>query len=241
MPDHLVRSLWVWPFILAGLFYRALAHVVNTDPDSPFWWIEVCLYALMLTGLLLRGGQGFGLDPGRRGAVLVFLALFWAFGMCYELGLTIDGTGVGGMHPQTRASFILAQGQYVLMALATLWMVRRWHLGFAGAFWIAAGTSMAEGLIFTGVLTATVLGPNWVWSPVLFAYYALAYASFTALPLLVLAPQSLWRPAQPGWRPQPLLLGVIGFGVGVVIALIWGLGWGPLATWAFALPPNPLD
>jgi len=73
---------------------------------SPFWWVELALYAVMILGLA-RGGAGLRLRPWS--AALVFVAASRACGMAFKLTLTVDGTGLGGIHPDTRASFLLGQ------------------------------------------------------------------------------------------------------------------------------------
>lgn len=67
-----------------------------------------------------------------------------------------------------------------------------------------------------------------------------AYGSFVALPLLLVAPETLWRPGPPGRRPPFRALILTGFAAAFVIRLIWGFVWAPFATWAFDLPPNPV-
>lgn len=225
------RPLWLWACIAAGLAFLTLSLLRDEGLVSPLWWLELLLYALMIAGLA-RGGFGLTLPA----PMLAFVVLSWAFGMVYEVTLTVDGTGYGGVHRDTFASFVLAQGDYIPIALATLVMVRRWHLGFAGAFLISCGKSLTEGLVFMGVLTDTILSPTWPYAPLMLAYYTLAYASFVALPLLVIAPQSLWD----GGIPRPkgaLTLIAAGFVVAFAIRILWGLVLAPLLTWAFALPP----
>jgi hypothetical protein len=43
--------------------------------------------------------------------------LVWSFGMLFELSLTVTGAGIGGVHPETVPSFVLAQGYYIASAL----------------------------------------------------------------------------------------------------------------------------
>ncbi len=232
------RALWpVWGSIALGLAFLLLNLGSTTGPRSPLWWVEIVIDVAMIT-LLARGGVGLRLRGGP--AALAFVALSWGLGMAYELTLTVDGSGIGGVHPQTRASFLLAQGDYVMIALATLWLVRLWHLDFGGAFWLALGMSLTEGLIFTGALGATIMAGAPGPAVLMLAYYTLAYAGFVALPLLVVAPPGLWRAqVRPRKRPAWMLI-LAGFGLAFAIRVVWGLGWAPLATWAFALPPNPL-
>ena len=90
--------------------------------------------------------------------------------MAFELTLTVVGTGLGGIHPDTRASFLLGQANYILIALPTLALVRFWRLDFAGAYWTAMGKSLTEGLIFTGVLTATLVSGAFGMAALVLAY-----------------------------------------------------------------------
>jgi len=233
-----MERIAIWVLIAAGLVFLAIGLAFDEGLRSPLWWLELVLYAMMILGFA-RGGARLRLRLWP--AALVFVSASWACGMAYELTLTVYGTGFGGMHPDTRASFILAQGDYILIALATLMLVRLWHLDFSGAFWLAMGKSLTEGLIFTGVLAATITSGALGTAALALGYYTLAYASFVALPLLLVAPESLWRPsAAPRKRPPVWALVMTGFAVAFVIRIIWGLGWGPLATSVFALPPNPV-
>ncbi len=100
------------------------------------------LFAAMAAGL--AAGRGLNWRPRWPG--LAYVALVWALGMTYEMTLTVDGTGFGGVHQVTWASFLLAQGDYLALALAMLWLIRRWGLDFTGAFWLAGGKSLTEGL-----------------------------------------------------------------------------------------------
>lgn len=235
-PQAKIRGLWVW--IGLALMFLVTSLWRNDGPRSALWFAELPLYALMIGALLWRGVAGLGWRPSRRLAPIVFVGLSWAFGMIYEASLSVDGTGIGGVHPDTRASYLLAQGDYILIAVASWIMVRLFHLDFHGMFHFAAGKSLTEGLIFTGVLTAVLMSAQ-VWAaPFVQAYYALAYAAFVALPLLIIAPDTLWRQGSPAGRPGILVLWIAGFCIAFAIRVIWGLGWAPLATWIWDLPPN---
>jgi hypothetical protein len=226
----------VW--IVLGLGFALSSLLLNDAPSAPLWFADLPLYALLLIGLWrLRAGRPLYLPLSRRTAPMAFVLMSWAFGMIYEASLTVDGTGIGGVHPDTRASYILAQGDYLLIAVATLLLVRWLRLDFRQVFFVAAGKSLTEGLIFTGVLTAVLLSPSFWAAPLFLAYYTLAYATFVAMPLLFIDPRTLWQTQSPGtaslWQCWAL-----GFAVAFVIRVIWGLGWAPLATWMFDLPPN---
>jgi hypothetical protein len=231
-----INSPSVW--IALGLCFIVISLMLNDAPRSALWFADLPLYALMLIGLWrLRVGRPLYLPLTRRTAAIGFVLLSWAFGMIYEASLTVDGTGIGGVHPNTRASYILAQADYLMIALATLLLIRWLRLDFTRVFFIAGGKSLTEGLIFTGILTSILLSPM-VWSaPLFLAYYTLAYATFVAMPLLFIDPRLLWKSPNPGAMPI-WQCWATGFVLAFVIRVIWGLGWAPLATRMFDLPPN---
>lgn len=235
-PPLLWRPIW---WIAAGLVFLGISLSVSEGPRSRLWFAELPLYALMLVGLWrLARGRPLYLPLSRRSAPVAFVAMSWAFGMTYEASLTVTGAGIGGVHPDTRASYILAQGDYLMIALAALLLIRWLKLDFRETFFLAGGKSLTEGLIFTGVLTAVILSPMVWMAPLFLAYYTIVYACFMALPLLLIDPQLLWRKGPRGPRPAILTLWVTGFVVAVAIRVAWGLGWAPFATWLFDLPPN---
>lgn len=211
-------------WIAAGLILPVVGLSDAESQRSPLWFAEFPLFALMIL-LLVRGGLRLRPSPGQAFAAVA--ALSWGFGMVYELSLTVDGTGIGGIHPSTGPSFVLAQGDYVPLALATALIVRRWGLGFREMYLVAAGLSLTEGLIFTGVLTQIILSPQAVWAPVFLAYYALAYAAFIAMPVLIVSPAALAvRPPVRVPGAPWLVLG--GFVLGIAVRLFWGLAYIPL-------------
>jgi hypothetical protein len=221
------------PILWIGLGLLFLVAGLQSDaPRSPFWPVEWLLYALFLGALALKGR--IALVAGRTAAPVAYLALSWLFGMIYEASLTVDGSGIGGMHPDTRTSFVLAQGDYVLIALCC-WLAVRWlRLDFRRAFFLAGGFSLTEGLIVTGVLAGVIASPHAIWAPVVFAYYMLVYACFIALPLLFVRPQALWHLPEPG-RLSALLCVPLGFVIALPIRIVWGLVYGPAATALFGL------
>jgi hypothetical protein len=232
------RVLWriEW-WIAAGLTFWLAGWLWSDAPRARFWYAELVLYAVMIWRLR-RGG--FALRPARIAAPFVYVGLVWLFGMAYEATLSVDGSGIGGMHQDTLASYAYAQGSYVPMALLGLIGNRMWRLDFHAMFFVAGGISLTEGLIFTGVLAATLLSSGaWI-APILLAYYTLAYASFLALPLLIIDPTSLQssraRPAPPIWA---LWLG--GFGAALIVQLFFGLIWAPLIDLTLSPPPNLVD
>lgn len=217
------------PWIVAGLIFSAVVPLVSNDPRSALWPAEYLLYGLMLHQLW-RGEHRLRVPPARAG--LTYVALVLLFGAIYEASLTLDGTGIGGMHAQTGLSYLFAFGDYLLLALVSLWAIRRFGLGFPGAFFLAAGFSLSEGLIFTGVLSQLVGSPLWAMAPLMLAYYTLAYASFIALPLLILPVGSLTK--GPCRLRLPWLC-ALGFGISCATRLVWGLIYIPLVEWLVGL------
>ncbi len=217
------------PWTIIGLGLRVMPM---DGPRSSLGWLDWPLYAGVLGGFAAQGFGRRGLRLSLPVAALAYVALSLLFGAIYELSLTVDGTGWGGMHPDTRTSFVLAFGDYAMLALACLAAMRWLHLSAAQLFWLAFGASMTEGALFTGVLWQVPLP----FLPVFVAYYALAYATFLVLPALLVDPRSLWRNAQPG-RSSPLALLALGFGITFAVRLIWGLLYGPLVTDLFSLLP----
>lgn len=210
---------------------------MDSAPASRFHGIDWLLYAGLLAGLVAQGKGWAGVTLSPRAAAIAFVVLVWAFGMIYEMSLSVDGTGVGGMHPDTFTSFVLAQGDYLLLALLCLAAVRLLHLGFTGLFWFAAGIALTEGLVFTGVLWQVVLSPAPWAAPAFLAYYFLAYAAFLTLPLMILNPAPLWSARARRLPAGRIGLIVAGFLCGFASRLIWALGYGPAAHALFDLAP----
>lgn len=60
------------------------------------------------------------------------------------------------------------------------------------------------------------------------------------MPLLLLAPETLWDNRLSPRPKGAFFLIAAGFVVAFAIRLVWGLALGPLLTMAFDLPPNPM-
>lgn len=237
------RGLWnVWFWILAGLAFWALNSAVATGPRSPCWPAEPGLYALMVAGMW-AAARGRPLSQivrlPRAVAPFAYVFLVWLFGMIFELSLTVNGEGVGGLHPSTVPSFLLAQGDYIPIALVAYVVIRRTHASFKEVFFLAGGKSLTEGLIFTGVLVSQIASPLFFLSPLTLAYYTLAYASFVAAPLVLVDAEPLWDTSLQPKRRSVLFFWALGFALAMAIRIFWGLVWGPLATQFFNLPPTP--
>jgi nitrate reductase NapE component len=235
------RGIWdvrIW--IGLGLTFLVLNSLGNSGPASPYRFSEWILYALLLIGLWANWKFNLRkrIPIPRRLAPGVYIFLVWLFGMLFETSLTVTGQGVGGVHPDTIPSFILAQGDYIPLAVVSYFVVREWRLSFREMFFVAGGKSLTEGLIFTGVLTALILSPQFFLAPIVLGYYALAYSSFIALPLLFIDEELLWQNARPARRHSVAYFWFLGFVLALPIRIFWGLVYSPIATHLFDLPPN---
>ena len=236
------RGIWnVWLWIAIGLIFWGLSFFSSSGPRSPYWASELLLYALMLVGMWANRKHQLSkrIRVPKPLAPLAYVFLVWLFGMLFELSLTVTGEGVGGMHSETWPSFILAQGDYILIAVVSYLVIRRTHAGFRDTFFFAGGMSLTEGLIFTGVLSSLIVSPLFWLAPLGLAYYTLAYASFVALPLLFIDGELLWKNSLQPKKRTILFYWALGFGLAFAIRLFWGLLYGPFVTQLFRLPPGP--
>lgn len=236
------RGVWSMPlWVAAGLLFWLLGFLMNTEPRSRLWGVELVLFALLLVGMWANAKYDLRkrIRIPRRFAPVAYVGLVWLFGMTYEASLTVAGTGIGGVHPETIPSFVLAQGDYIPIALVSLFVIRRTRASFREIYFFAGGKSLTEGLIFMGVLTAVLVSPMAPLAPFVLAYYTLAYATFMALPLLFVDEELLWKASpEPRWRSIPFYW-LLGFVLAIAIRIFWGLIYSPIATRLFQLPPNP--
>ena len=235
------RGLWdirIW--IGLGLAFVFLNSFNDSGPKSPFWFAELILYTLMIVGLWANHKYDFRkkIRIPRRLAPIAYICLNWFFGMVYETGLTVNGQGIGGLHVETIPSFILAQGDYITIAIVSYILIRMLRLSFREMFFVAGGKSLTEGLIFTGVLTSLIISPMFFLSPILLGYYTLAYSSFIALPLLFIDEELLWKKGEPGKQHSTIIFWILGFVLAMPIRIFWGLVYCPIVADLFNLPPN---
>ena len=116
------------------------------------------------------------------------MAASWAAGMLVELTISVDGSGVGCMHRDTKASFILAQGYYVPAAVFMWVMIRRYGLDLRRAFFCAGAMAWWEALTMGAV---ALLSPMFVFAPLLAAYYVTTYSLCAMAGLLVVDNRTL--------------------------------------------------
>jgi len=237
------RRVWnvkIW--IGLGLVFVALSLSTVPEARSPYWFSELVLYGLMLVGLWANSAHDLRkkIRIPRKLAPAGYVLLVWLFGMVFEAGLTVTGEGIGGIHPETLPSFILAQGDYIPIAVISYLVIRRTQASFREVFFFAGGKSLTEGLIFTGALTSVLISPLFYLSPIMLAYYTLAYSSFIALPLLFIDEELLWKEPYRDQQHSIPFFWILGFVLALAIRVFWGLVYGPIATRLFDLPPNSL-
>lgn len=242
-PNELIkRGIWnIWLWIVLGIIFVALNFSNSSEPRSRYWFFELALYSLMLTGLWANAKFDLRkkLPIPRKLAPAVYVFLVWFFGMIFELSLTVTGEGVGGLHAETLPSFILAQGDYIPIALISYLVIRKTRASFREVFFFSGGKSLTEGLLFTGVLASVLFSPMFWLSPIVLAYYALAYSSFIALPLLFVDEELLWKESFEAQRHSIPFFWALGFALALLIRVFWGLVYGPVVTQLLHLPPNP--
>ena len=235
------RGIWnvkIW--IGVGLLFMLLNLTGSAEVRSPLWFTELVLYGLMIFGLWAnqRWALRKKLALPKRWAPAAYIFLVWLCGMLFEASLTVTGEGIGGIHPQNLPSFILAQGDYIPLAIISYLVIRKYHLSFREVFFLAGGKSLTEGLIFTGVLTAVILSPQFFLAPIVLAYYTLAYSSFIALPLLLVDEELLWQDAPPKRSHSIAYFWLLGFVLALGVRLFWGLVYSPLVSWLLHLSPD---
>ena len=230
---HILGLPVLW--VALGLALKLLG--ADTGPQSRFAGLDWVLYAGLIAGMMAQARGWAGLCMKPMPAAMVFIALSVVCGMVYEASLTVDGTGMGGMHADTRTSFVLAVGDYLMLAVLCWYATRALHLDFRGLFFLSAGISLTEGMVFTGVIGMVLTSGQPLQLPLYLGYYFLAYAAFLAMPLVLLNAKSLWRKSAPVARFGPATLLALGFVLGMVSRIIWGLFYGPAVTQIFDLQP----
>jgi hypothetical protein len=83
------------------------------------------------------------------------------------------------------------------------------------------------------------VSPMFWLSPLVIAYFTMAYSSFIALPLLFIDEEQLWKEPIQTRRHSILFYWLIGFVLALAIRIFWGLIYGPVVTQLFHLPPSP--
>ncbi len=181
------------------LVATAVALLIGGDDGSPWHWTVPGLF-LGYAGLWLLGRRVPAPRLPRLVAGAAYVVAGLAAGVLFEVGLTVDGTGVGGLHPDTTTSFLLLPGYLVPAVGLTLLAVARYGLDARQAFFVAGGMCWFEALTVGG---PSMLAAPW-FAPLALVFYVASYAVYTgALGLLLVDPRSLWaanpRPASRRW------------------------------------------
>ena len=114
--------------------------------------------------------------------------------MMLELTLSADGDGLGGMHGDTRSSFLLAQGWYVPAAIALPLLVRRLRLERERALLVGATLALYESALTAGPLLLSPAAPVGL---LVAAYISAIYAAITCAGVLLVDPATIWDERRP--------------------------------------------
>ena len=163
---HGIWNVWLW--IAIGLVFGAVNLSNPSGPRFRLWFSELVLYGLRVFGLWANTKCDLRkrVRLPRRFAPAASVVLVWLLGVVFEVSLTVTGVGMGGLHAETLPPFILAQGDYIPIALVTYLVIRRTRASFREVFFMAGGKSLTEGLLFTGGLASVLLAPTFWLSPI---------------------------------------------------------------------------
>lgn len=204
----------------------ALSPLIADGGASRFSWLLPALFASYL--VLWFAAERFDLRRRLalrgRAAVITYLVLGMAGGVIYELSLTVDGTGLGGLAADTRTSFLLLPGYLVPAVGMTLWLVRRHALDARGLFFVAGIMSWYEMLTVGG--SAMLASP--LLAPPLAAFYFTSYAVYNgAFGLLLVEPSALWSETS---TRIPLRRSLLAGSIAGAVAWVCFMGWSLLVT-----------
>lgn len=213
--------------ILALAIAFSVLQIGEESGASSLGFLNLVLLGLLAGGLVARRFNLLALPRwiDSEKAPYVYVFLVWLVGMLYELSLRTGETGFGGLHPNTVASFTLAQGFYIPFALCMLWLIRRRWLSMPAVFWLGASASWYE-LMTVGLPGIFATPGNFVLAPLVLGYYLAVYGMFAALPLVFMDVEALW-----GDTDRPYTLGTL-VGHGFLVAII---SWGIFALWSLFL------
>lgn len=215
MPGNL-SHVFIWSVIIGGALSLAVVGYFDTAPKSPFVWLQFPLLFLLAWGAFTNGAESKDRVP-----LLPFVAISWLLGMTIELSLTVDGSGIGGIHPDTRTSFALAQGDYLPLALVT-WIVQRW-LGYRlnEMIWVVVGMGLTEGLVFTGSITSALQAGSVIGTVIVTCYLIAIYLVYLWLPFRIC------RLDRGQTTHSIVLLVIVGFASAMIVRVFWGLIYSP--------------
>ncbi|MEZ5779025.1 MAG: hypothetical protein R3E44_11755 [Paracoccaceae bacterium] len=210
--------------IVCGALVLAGIGEFDEGPKSPFAWLQYPLLLLLAGGLFTTPESGQG-----KARLLPFLGLSWILGMSVELSLTVDGSGIGGVHADTFSSFVLAQGDYIPLAIVIWSFHRRMGCLLHELAWITIGMGLTEGLVFTGSVTSALASWSVVGALAVTCYLIAIYMVFLLLPFRLCG---VAQGETSGRIPQ---LVVLGFASAFAVRVFWGVVYSPIATAIFDL------
>lgn len=210
--------------VIGGALIFAFLGQSASGVQSPLGWLQFPLIFLLCWGLFTTPENEVVSNK-----FLSFMGLSWVLGMLVELTLTVDGTGIGGIHPDTLPSFILAQGDYIPLALA-IWCLHRWMGSQVHELmWITTGMALTEGIVFTGSVVSALTAGSLLGSFLVSSYLIAIYMVYLVLPFRLLG---ISRGNKLKGR---LLLLAIGFATAFAVRVFWGLIYSPIVSWAFGI------
>ncbi len=217
---------WIFLGLIMDVLYRF--NFAQTNDHSALNFIELLLFALFIIGIRLNKNntfyKRFSFLQGSRKA---YIFLSWLFGMLFELTLSTSPGNIGGMHPNTAISFLVAQGFYIPFAILGLYLIRKYHYTFKELYFASIAAAMAEGIVFNHVIPALLFTPLFFLIPIVIAYYGLVYSLFLCLPLIFINPQSLYSE---NFKEISLKRKIIyGFAIAVISLLIYAI-WYVIVT-----------
>jgi hypothetical protein len=183
---------------------------------------------LFLSGLILNKNNTFYKQFSfLQGSGIAYIFLSWFFGMLFELTLSSGPGGIGGMHPNTAISFLVAQGFYIPFAILGLHLIRKYHFTFKELYLASIAAAMAEGIVFNHIIPMVLFSPLFFLIPLVVAYYGLVYALFLCMPLIFINPQSLYSE---NFKEITLKRKIIyGFVISILSFIIYAI-WYAIAT-----------
>ncbi len=205
------------------LVAAAVAMLIGGEDGSRWWWTTPALLVGYAGCWVWRRRVGAPRPP-RLVAWTTYVVAGLAAGVVYELGLTVDGTGLGGLHRDTATSFLLLPGYLVPAVGFTLAAVARYGLDARRAFFVAGGMCWAEALLVGG---PSMLAAPWA-APLAVMFYLASYAVYNgALGTLLVDPRALWvarpRPAGGAWLTAYSLV-------------TGGVSWLCFGAWSLVVP-----
>jgi len=220
-------KLW----IVMGVVGFGLFRLAPVTQKSPFWFIEIILFVIFISGLWInRNGAFYRFFHCIQGSKLLYVLLSWTTAMIIELTISNSPGNIGGLHEKTIPSFILAQGFYWFFAIFGLFLIRRFHYSLNDLYLASIAAAMTEGIVFNQVILSLIPSPMVVIAPFIIGYYGLVYGIILCLPFLIINPQSLWnnKEANAGLFRKI----VYGFFMAFVAYLLF-VGWASLVSSIF--------